>query len=664
MVNLVINELTNTNTNYIMSSPTIQSSEIIKKNKKINKSKIKPRSRRRKHSYSPEHKEEMEDGATAAVFTLLKEEKKLKRNEGKKYLHTPQLETAEKIFNLFMVPYLLAVFVFALTQSGKTGLMIAIIKLWAEKCGNGDTHIDMENIYIITGLSSTDWKEQTLKRMPGFLKENIFHRGGLNRKKNSFWKAIKGKKNCLILIDEVQIASTGKTIKKAFEKCGILDTQYCFENDIKIVEVTATPDGIGIDLAKEVCEGGWPKKNYCYLSMPADEGHTSQFTYLDTLDDPNKQTRLYQYEDLVNYQGGEDYDDAKSEQNIRDIKQTYHTHFDNQPKYILIRVNTQHGEKTKENLKKVFPVSECNYLEYNSKIKKRNWSHWNGPEDEADFKVDINKDLLDIEPEKLTIVLVKDMLRAAKTLTKHHIGIVYERAAKKDNDSAQIQGLPGRVTGYGVPDHIVVFTNIDTIRRYKKIYEADGNIAEANVSWNSTSSRTNSQGEVAARGVTFHALMNKRKRKRPEKEWIYRQAYFKLDDINNYSNDTCKLVYETEKDKDGNEIKPAEQQTPNIMENAGKTLTEYFAENGVIHNKVGQKKDGPRETHWQTKDKDGEFYSANINREKGKQSTEFVDGKFKWQLDDKHVFQYHPTYKDTEDKNSLVWCLFYRYEKK
>ena len=71
--------------------------------------------------------------------------------------------------------------------------------------------------------------------------------------------------------------------------------------------------------------------------------------------------------------------------------------------------------------------------------------------------------------------------------------------------------------------------------------------------------------------------------------------------INNYSNDTCKLVYETEKDKDGNKIKPAEQQTPNIMENAGKTLTEYFAENGVFHNKVGQKKDGPRETHWQDK---------------------------------------------------------------
>jgi len=648
-----------------MSSPTIQSSETIKKNKKIDKSKIKPRTRRRNQRYTREYKDEMKDGANAAVYELQKEEKKTKRKTGKDYLYTPQIETAEKIFNEFLVSYLLAVFVFALTQSGKTGLMIAIIKLWAEKCRDGVKYIEMENIYIITGLSDKNWKEQTLERMPGFLKENIFHRGGLNRKKNSFWKAIEGKKNCLILIDEVQIASTGTTIKKAFKKCGILDIKYCFENNIKIVEVTATPDGIGIDLAKEEEEGGWPKKNYLYLSMPADEGHTSQFTYLDTLDDPNKQTRLYQYKDLVNYKkvkGHETYDDAKSEQNIREIKKTYHTHFNNQSKYILIRINTKHGTKTLENLKKVFPESKCNYLEYNAKISKRDWPQWNGPDDEADFRVDINKDLLDIEPEKLTIVLVKDMLRAAKTLTKHHIGIVYERAAKKDNDSAQIQGLPGRVTGYGVPDHIVVFTNIDTIRRYKKIHAEDGNIAKANVQWNSTSSTTNSQGKVAARGRTWHAVMNKTKRKRPEKEWIYRQAYFKLDDINNYSNDTCKLVYETE--KDGNEIKPAEQRTPNIMENEGKTITEYFALNGVFHNNFGQRKRGPLESHWQNKKKDNEFYSASIDKKTGKQTKEFVDEKFKWQLDATHSSQYHPTYENVEDKNTLVWCLFYRYKKK
>lgn len=632
LFNLVINELPNRDN--IMSSPTIQSSETIKKNKKIDKSKIKPRTRRRNQHYTREYKDEMKDGANAAVYELQKEEKKTKRKTGKDYLYTPQIETAEKIFNEFLVPSLLAVFVFALTQSGKTGLMIAIIKLWAEKCRDGVKYIEMENIYIITGLSDKNWKEQTLERMPGFLKENIFHRGGLNRKKNSFWKAIEGKKNCLILIDEVQIASTGTTIKKAFKKCGILDIKYCFENNIKIVEVTATPDGIGIDLAKEEEKGGWPKKNYLYLSMQADEGHTSQFTYLDTLDDPNKQTRLYQYKNLVNYSSkSQTYDDAKSEQNIREIKQTYHTHFDNQSKYILIRVNTQHGEKTKENLKKVFHVSECNYLEYNSKIKKRDWPQWNGPDDEADFRVDINKDLLDIEPEKLTIVLVKDMLRAAKTLTKHHIGIVYERAAKKDNDSAQIQGLPGRVTGYGVPDNIAVFTNIDTIRRYKKIHKEDGNIAQANVQWNSTSSTTNSQGKVAARGRTWHAAMKKSKRKQQVKE-----------------NHTVFNVYITQ-----------EEAREYIKEGVIKKYNIMMPKNPTKLKQGARKKE---------KEKDGKyqgFYIASLeDRKNGKKETmvprllseveKFQKGSQRT-LGKKNEWKMRPCYHDLEDKTTLVWTV-------
>jgi len=235
LFNLVINELPNRDN--IMSSPTIQSSETIKKNKKIDKSKIKPRTRRRNQRYTREYKDEMKDGANAAVYELQKEEKKTKRKTGKDYLYTPQIETAEKIFNEFLVSYLLAVFVFALTQSGKTGLMIAIIKLWAEKCRDGVKYIEMENIYIITGLSDKNWKEQTLERMPGFLKENIFHRGGLNRKKNSFWKAIEGKKNCLILIDEVQIASTGQPLKKLLKNAAFLILNIVLKTTLRLLKL-------------------------------------------------------------------------------------------------------------------------------------------------------------------------------------------------------------------------------------------------------------------------------------------------------------------------------------------------------------------------------------------------------------------------------------------
>ena len=58
-------------------------------------------------------------------------------------------------------------------QSGKTGSMCALVE---EFLKNG---IPIDNIYIITGLSSNDWVEQTKDRMPDCLHKNIYHRPDL-----------------------------------------------------------------------------------------------------------------------------------------------------------------------------------------------------------------------------------------------------------------------------------------------------------------------------------------------------------------------------------------------------------------------------------------------------------------------------------------------------
>ena len=55
------------------------------------------------------------------------------------------------------------------TQSGKTGSMCATIKQYLEDINN---LIPIENIYIITGLSSCEWKE----RMPESIQTRVFHR--------------------------------------------------------------------------------------------------------------------------------------------------------------------------------------------------------------------------------------------------------------------------------------------------------------------------------------------------------------------------------------------------------------------------------------------------------------------------------------------------------
>ena len=133
--------------------------------------------------------------------------------------------------------------VVALTQSGKTGTMIGLIKNYLNDTTN---LIPIENIYIITGLSSREWVEQTKNRMPKSIQERVFHRDNLT---NKFVDDIKKKKNVLIIIDEIQIAAKeNQTLYKAFSKAGFYNKQNLLKNDIKIIEFTATPDGTIYDL--------------------------------------------------------------------------------------------------------------------------------------------------------------------------------------------------------------------------------------------------------------------------------------------------------------------------------------------------------------------------------------------------------------------------------
>ena len=77
------------------------------------------------------------------------------------------------------------------------------------------------------------------------------------------------------------------------------------------------------------------------------------------------------------------------------------------------------------------------------------------------------------------------MLRCADTIEKKFIGDVYERYSKNPSDSAQIQGLAGRVCGYGVPNRIRVYVNVASIKKYIELYEGNFENIEG-IKWKST----------------------------------------------------------------------------------------------------------------------------------------------------------------------------------
>ena len=135
--------------------------------------------------------------------------------------------------------------VLAKTQSGKTGSMCATIKKLLEET---TLVIPIENIYIITGLSSVEWKEQTKERIPESIQRRVYHRCELP---TTFSDEIKTKSNTLIIMDEIQVAcKKNQTIFKSFDSAGLLNIEKLYNDDIKILKFTATPDGTIYDLMK------------------------------------------------------------------------------------------------------------------------------------------------------------------------------------------------------------------------------------------------------------------------------------------------------------------------------------------------------------------------------------------------------------------------------
>lgn len=337
--------------------------------------------------------------------------------------------------------------VIAKTQSGKTGSMCATIKQYLE---NDNNLIPLENIYIITGLSSCEWKEQTKERMPIKIQSRVFHRSELPI---TFVDEIKNKKNIFIIMDEIHVAAKkDQTIYNTLEKAGLLDKFELYKNDVKILEYTATPDGTLYDLMK------W---NNASAKILADVG----IGYIGA-NDLLSQKRIKQYKNLYGRVVDENYDEILN--NIKEIK--YDIDKYTKPLYHIIRTkNGTEQVQTINNFQKIFKKTDYKFVKY-----------------DKDNNMVINNILI-IRPEKHTFIFIKEMLRCAKTLKKEFIGILYERYSKNPDDATIIQGLVGRNTGYDVNELSICYTNIDSIIKYDKLWKSE--FKDEKIKWNSKTTK-------------------------------------------------------------------------------------------------------------------------------------------------------------------------------
>ena len=374
-----------------------------------------------------------------------------KKIRGKSVIYDNQEECSLTIVANLHNKKIISIMILALTQSGKTGTMTGLIKNYLSDTTN---LIPIENIYIITGLSSREWVDQTKNRTPESIQDRVFHRDNLSKK---FVDDIKNKKNVLIIIDEIQIAAKeNQTLYKVFSEAGFYNKENLFYKDIKIIEFTATPDGTIYDLMN------WGE-NAVKIKMEPGQGYTSCF-------DLKEQGRIFQYKDLCGYDkktGKVNYNLVAP--NFHELKEHINT-FET-PMYHIIRTpNGYNSDIVIGNFKKYIDEN----IQYQTYDKDSNTE-------------DVNS-ILKMKPKQTTYIFVKDKLRCSKTLFKKYLGITYERFTNSPPDDAVInQSFLGRVTGYDDNGKSIVFTNIQSIEKYEALWKT--NFEDKRVKWKSKTTK-------------------------------------------------------------------------------------------------------------------------------------------------------------------------------
>ena len=382
--------------------------------------------------------------------SILSQEINLKSKLGINIIYENQKTCGEAVRNIFNNKSIINCLVYGMTQTGKTGCMTALIQYFTLS-----NNIPIDNIYIITGLSDTEWKKDTQNRMPASINLRVFHRGNFKK----FKEYITDKRNCLIIMDEIQIAcKENQTIHKTFKECGFYDLDFLLEKDIKLIQFSATPDGNMNDILD------W-KHHSAKVQLEPGKGHYGAKQAID-------QKRVKQFKDLTNID------------HVKELKTTIDENFKG-PRYHLVRVpnkrenkdGTNNQSKVMSNVKKVFGE---NY-EYNKNYLKEK-------------KGDIN-DILKIKPLKHTFIFYCEILRCAKTQDKKYIGISYERYVPNPDDSSIIQGSFGRLTGYDDNGDSICYTNKSSLKNYIKLWKDDMDFKKGTV-WNTKTTHYNEKDDI------------------------------------------------------------------------------------------------------------------------------------------------------------------------
>ena len=314
--------------------------------------------------------------------------------QGKKIVYNNQKEAAMECIRHFQNGKLLVLLI-AQPGTGKTGTLLEIFKQIATHIDD-ELCVDSKNIYTISGMNDTDWADQLREKMIDSFKPNIYHRGVLKKRGDEISKI----RNGLIASDECHIAS-GKnmTVSKVIKSSGLMDYRVAMERNVKLLEISATPDAIAWDIKS------WGEKAAVVKVKPG-----------------------------PSYKG---FDVMISENRIRKAPSF--------SKYSDVQAWVKMFDDRYKNVgKKYFPVRVKNHDAMGfirTAIVEFGWSEMSH---DSNTRVDDIDKLMERAPEKHTIIFIKEFWRASKRLVRLHVGGSYECIPKTRNVSTASQSLIGR----------------------------------------------------------------------------------------------------------------------------------------------------------------------------------------------------------------------------
>lgn len=284
------------------------------------------------------------------------------------------------------------------TKVGADGLMIALAADMAFE--DEPLFTDPDNVRILTGMSNCEWEKGMIEKCPKCYKDKIFHHGQLSRAN------LKNLKNALIIIDEIDSGDKEyQILHQTLEDSGLLDVNFMSENNIRFVFISAT-------IIRELHELGRWGDLHSSITMSIPDSYIGHGDFL-------KLGIIQEYYPIKSISNAEKW--------IEEDILTYGNDF---------RVHIVRTRNYTKNIETACDTKGIKFINHNA------------------FERKSCEELKEIFEEPLTnhwVICVKGFYRRANLIPnkwKMRIGATHELHTTTRDDNVQIQGLPGRMSGY------------------------------------------------------------------------------------------------------------------------------------------------------------------------------------------------------------------------